>query len=100
MAYVVVQHTSPKHKTLLGTLLQRVTALPVHTADSGRVVEANTIYVMPTSGTLTVVRGCLHFIATPQAASAPLVIDAFLTSLAQDQGCRAVGVVLSGMGRD
>lgn len=100
MAYVVVQHTSPKHKTLLGTLLQRVTTLPVHTADSGRVVEANTIYVMPTSGTLTVVRGCLHFMATPQAASAPLVIDAFLTSLAQDQGCRAVGVVLSGMGRD
>ena len=100
MAYVVVQHTGAEHKTLLGTLLQRLTALPVHEASNGLVVAANSIYVMPTSGELTVVRGCLHFAPNHKTTSAPLAIDHFLTSLAHDQADRAVGVVLSGMGHD
>lgn len=100
MAYVVVQHTGAEHKTLLGTLLQRLTALPVHEASNGLVVAANSIYVIPTSGELTVVRGCLHFAPNPKTTSAPQAIDHFLTSLAHDQADRAVGVVLSGMGHD
>jgi len=99
-AFVVVQHTSPEHKTLLGTLLQRVTALPVCDAHNGVVLKPNHIYVMPTGGDLRVLRGCLHFQATHASPSLPLPIDALLVSLAQDQGVRAVGVVLSGMGHD
>jgi len=99
-AYVVVQHTSPEHKTLLGTLLQEVTALPVHEALHGVVLAANAVYIMPTGGELTVVRGCLHFHAAPKAVSAHLPIDTFFRALAQDQGPRAVGVILSGMGND
>lgn len=100
MAYVVVQHTSPEHKTLLGTLLQEVTPLPVHDALNGVVVAANAIYIMPTGGELTVERGCLHFQAAKKPVSAHLPIDAFFTALAQDQGHRAVAVILSGMGSD
>jgi two-component system, chemotaxis family, CheB/CheR fusion protein len=100
MAYVVVQHTSPEHKTLLGTLLQEVTHLPVHDARNGVVVAANAVYITPTGGELTVERGCLHFHAAKKPVSAHLPIDAFFKSLAEDQGPRAVGVILSGMGRD
>jgi two-component system CheB/CheR fusion protein len=100
MAYVVVQHTSPEHKTLLGTLLQEVTPLPVHDALNGVVAAANAVYVMPTGGELTVVRGCLHFQAAQKPVGAHWPIDAFFTSLAKDQGARAVGVILSGMGSD
>jgi two-component system CheB/CheR fusion protein len=100
MAYVVVQHTSPEHKTLLGTLLQEVTGLPVHDALNGIVVAANAVYIMPTGGELTVERGCLHFQAAKKPVSAHLPIDGFFKALAQDQGSRAVGVILSGMGRD
>jgi two-component system CheB/CheR fusion protein len=100
LAFVVVQHTSPEHKTLLGSLLQRVTALPVRDAHNGVVVAANHIYVMPTGGDLRVLRGCLHFHATHARQNLPSPIDALFVSLAQDQGARAVGVVLSGMGRD
>jgi two-component system CheB/CheR fusion protein len=100
MAYVVVQHTSPEHKTLLGSLLQAVTDLPVHDALHGVVVAANAVYVMPTGGELTVARGCLHFQAAKKSVSAHLPIDAFFNALAQDQGSRAVGVILSGMGHD
>ena len=100
LSFVVVQHTSPEHKTLLGSLLQRVTALPVKDACNGVVLAPNHIYVMPTGGDLRILRGCLHFHATHASQSLPSPIDTLLISLAQDQGARAVGVVLSGMGRD
>ncbi|PUE34018.1 chemotaxis protein CheB [Limnohabitans sp. Jir72] len=102
-AYVVVQHMAPDHPSLLGTLLQRVTALPVSDAQDGVVLLPNTVHVMACDGALTVVRGCLHFRAAhkvPGLRGPHLPIDGLLTSLAQDQGERAVGVVLSGMGRD
>lgn len=100
LAYVVVQHTSPGHKTLLGNLLQRVTSLPVRDAHNGVVLAPDHIYVMPTGGLLRVERGCLRFKPARKTSSTPEAIDVFLTSMAQDQGARAVGVVLSGMGHD
>jgi two-component system CheB/CheR fusion protein len=100
LAYVVVQHTSPEHKTLLGSLLQRVTTLPVCDAHNGVVLAPDHIYVMPTGGQLRVARGCLRFKPAHKTSSSPETIDVFLTSMAQDQGERAVGVVLSGMGHD
>ncbi len=100
VAYVVVQHTSPGHKTLLGNLLQRVTSLPVRDASNGVVLAPDHIYVMPTGGLLRVERGCLRFKPARKTSSSPQAIDVFLTSLAQDQGARAAGVVLSGMGHD
>lgn len=100
-AYVVVQHMSPDHPSLLGPLLQRVTQLPVRQAHHGVVLAPNTVYVVPADGELTVVRGCLHFRASHKAARAAQgPIDVFLNALAQDQGNRAVGVILSGMGQD
>jgi two-component system, chemotaxis family, CheB/CheR fusion protein len=100
LAYVVVQHTSPERKTLLGRLLERVTAIPVLDAHNGLVLTPDHIYVMPTGGQLRVERGCLHFKPARKSCSSPHAIDAFLTSLAQDKAERAVGVVLSGMGHD
>ncbi len=54
----------------------------------------------PTGGQLRVARGCLRFKPTHKTSSTPQAIDVFLTSMAQDQGERAAGVVLSGMGHD
>lgn len=99
-AYVVVQHTSPGHTTLLGKLLGRVTELPIHEARNGLVILPNHIYVMPTSGTLKVAKGCLIFQADKRHKITHSPIDLLLTSLAIDQSYGSVGVVLSGMGHD
>jgi two-component system CheB/CheR fusion protein len=99
-AYVVVQHTSPEHQTMLGALLKKVTDLPIEDAGNGIALLPNHVYVMPTGGTLKVVRGCLHFQAAKRNKNTPAPIDVFLTSLAKDQGHLAIGVVLSGMGSD
>jgi two-component system CheB/CheR fusion protein len=100
LAFVVVQHTSAQYKTLLASLLQTVTRLPVQDAHNGLVLKPDTVHVMPTGGELTVERGCLHFQVAPKAQGLHWPIDDFLKSLALDQQDRAVGVILSGMGND
>ena len=45
LAYVVVQHMDPTHKTLLVELLQRATSLPVHEAAEAQRIQPNSVYV-------------------------------------------------------
>lgn len=100
LAYVVVQHMDPKHKAMLGTLLQRVTALPVREAVDALAIEPNAVYVIPPDCELTVAQGRLHLEHARQPRGVRLKIDLLFHSLAQEQGARAIGVVLSGMGSD
>ncbi|SEQ16649.1 chemotaxis protein CheB [Giesbergeria anulus] len=100
LAYVVVQHMAPSYKAMLGTLLQRVTTLPVHEATQGLAPAPNAVYVIPPGCELTLVQGCLHLNPTRQARGPRLPINVLFQSLAQEQRQRAIGVVLSGMGAD
>ncbi|MDE2274910.1 MAG: chemotaxis protein CheB, partial [Burkholderiales bacterium] len=100
LAYVVVQHMDPTHAALLGTLLQRATALPVCEATDGQPVEPDAVYVIPPNAELTVLRGRLRLLAPAQPRGQRLPIDLLFSSLAREFGDRAIGVVLSGMGSD
>ncbi|PUE11879.1 hypothetical protein B9Z51_04840 [Limnohabitans sp. T6-5] len=100
LAYVVLQHMGPDHKTSLSHLLSRVTALPMHDVQEVTVVQANAVYVMPSGGELTLAHGCLHFRASTTAQVSHHPIDVFFQTLAQEQGIQAIGVLLSGMGND
>jgi two-component system CheB/CheR fusion protein len=74
--------------------------LPVVSARDGQLVEAQHVYVLPPSATLTIGAGRLRLrhIAAGNRERTP--IDVFFTSLAEDQGERAIGIVLSGGGSD
>jgi two-component system CheB/CheR fusion protein len=100
MAYIVVQHMAPKHTTMLGTLLQRMTPLPVRQAVDDETLMPNTVYVIAPDSELTVKQGRLHVGHAQQPRGLRLPIDVLLSSLAQDLHRRAIGVVLSGMGAD
>ncbi len=100
LAYVVVQHMDPTHKAMLGELLQRSTAMPVREATQSQRIEPDCVYVIPPNAELTVVGGMLHLAVPVQPRGLRLPIDVLFASLARDQGERAVGVVLSGMGSD
>jgi two-component system CheB/CheR fusion protein len=100
LAYVVVQHLDPTHKAMLTELLQRVTAMPVREALASMRVEPGTVYVIPPNAELTVAAGVLHLAPPSQRRGMRLPIDVLFASLARDQGERAIGVVLSGMGSD
>ncbi len=100
LSLVVVQHLSPSKKTMLVELLQRVTTMPVHEAAEGMALAGNTVYVIPPDFELQVLKGQLRLRHPQQAHGLRLPIDVLFSSLAQDQGERAIGVVLSGMGSD
>lgn len=100
MAFVLVQHLSPDHNSMLAELLGRVTELPVIEASDGNQVTANCVFVIPPDATMTIVGGRLAIIkpAPPRDRRRP--IDTFLQSLAEDQGENAICIILSGTGSD
>jgi len=99
MAYIVLVHMTPKQPSIMPDLLQKVTAMPVETARDGQAIEADHVYVIPPDKEISVFRGKIQLMDVVERHST-LPIDAFLRSLAQDQGPRAVAVVLSGTGTD
>lgn len=100
LAYVVVQHMDPTHKTLLGELLQRATAMPVHEVANAQRIEPDAVYVIPPNAELTVFGGTFHLATPSQPRGRRLPVDVLFSSLARELGDRAIGVVLSGMGTD
>jgi two-component system CheB/CheR fusion protein len=100
LAYLVVQHMDPTHKTMLGELLQRATLMPVHEAADAKRITPDTVYVIPPNSELTVLGGALHLATPAEPRGQRLPIDVLFSSLARELGERAIGVVLSGMGSD
>ena len=100
MCYVITQHMAPKHKSLLDQLLSRETGLEVREVQDGDPVIANMIFVTPPGSDVVVRDGRLRLHA-PQAVVGPKPsVDIFFTSLAEELGARAIGIVLSGTGSD
>lgn len=100
LAYVVIQHMDPTHKTMLAELLQRATAMPVQQAVDGQRIVPNTVYVIPPNAELTVGGGALHLAALSEPREHRLPIDVMFASMARELGPEAIGVVLSGMAND
>ncbi len=100
MVFVLVQHLDPSHTSLMTELLARKTKMPVQTAEDGMRVAPNRLYVMPPNVTLTIQGGVLKTSTPVEHATVRTHIDLFLDSLAEDQAEQAVGVILSGAGRD
>ncbi|PWC83092.1 chemotaxis protein [Azospirillum sp. TSH100] len=100
LAYVVVQHLSPVHKSLMVDLLAKHTAMEVVQATEGVPVLRNTVYLLPPGKHLSIEDGRLRLTAKDVGGGMSLPIDIFLTALARDQGPLAIGLILSGTGSD
>jgi two-component system CheB/CheR fusion protein len=100
LAYVVVQHLDPTHKARLAELLQRVAPIPVREAEHGMAIEPDRAYVIPPNTELSVSGGILSLGKPAEPRGLRLPINVLFSSLARDQGERAIAVVLSGMGSD
>ncbi|MCW2311636.1 chemotaxis protein CheB [Rhodoferax antarcticus] len=100
MAFVLVQHLAPDHKSLLAELLRRYTPMPVFEVEDTMVVQPNCVYVIPPKHDMALLNGCLQLLDPGAPRSQHLPIDFFFKSLAADQRERAIGIVLSGTGSD
>ena len=99
MAAVLVQHLDPTHASMLTEILSRATAMPVVEVTDHMPVEANRVYVIPPGMTMGLAGGCC-VCRRANTKSPHHSIDQFLQSLADDQGHRAMGVILSGSASD
>jgi two-component system CheB/CheR fusion protein len=99
MAIVFIQHLDPKHSSMLTELLARTTSMSVCQVADGMNVEPNRVYVIPPNTSIVIRQGALH-IEPRHPANPHMPVDCFFRSLADDQGSRAIGVVLSGTASD
>jgi two-component system CheB/CheR fusion protein len=100
MAFVLIPHLDPGHASLLSEILQRNTTMPVHEAKNQTITQANHVYIIPPNKDMAIFHGTLHLSVPEQARGLRLPIDSFFRSLAEDQGERAICVILSGSGSD
>ena len=98
MAFVFILHQDPTHASNLVQILARSTRLPVGLVRAGMSVQSNRIYVAPPDAEVSIDNGVFHL--HQRSPGAPSVIDGFFRSLAEDQGSRAISVVLSGSASD
>ena len=113
MAFVVVPHLSSEHGGpehggpehggsahggLMPSILERCTSMPVVQIEDGTALRPDRVYVIAPGFSLTLEGGVLR--RKERASTDTQLIDQFFTSLASDQGERAVALVLSGMGSD
>jgi two-component system CheB/CheR fusion protein len=100
LAFVVAQHLSPDHKSMMVELFGKRTALRVHEATDEAELRRGNLYLIPPRANV-VVRGNrlkLSSRAGPHMVNLP--IDELMRSLAESFGPRAIAVVLSGTGSD
>lgn len=100
MAFVVIQHLDPERESLMVSLLQQQTPVPVVQVTDGMAVEPDRVHVIAPGTTMTLEGGLLRLREPEARRGMRLPIDAFFTSLAEAQERRAAGIVLSGTASD
>jgi len=99
VSYVIIQHLSPNYKSFMAELLVKHSKLKIFKVESGMEVVSNCVYVLPEGKNMTIEGGKLML--TDRVESTPnSAIDIFFNSLAEDQGNKSIGIVLSGNGSD
>jgi two-component system CheB/CheR fusion protein len=100
MAFVLVQHLDPTYQSSLVAIVAGYTAMPVHLVEDEMEIGPNQVYVIPPDTILTIRGGTLRLSRPAPPAARRVSINTFLTSLAEDQGENAIGIILSGFGSD
>ncbi len=99
MAYIVVIHMTPQQPSMMPDLLQKVSLIPVSSAQDGQTIEPDQVYVIPPGKDISIFKGKIQLLDRLKKGVSHS-IDLFFRSLAQDQGNKAAAIILSGTGTD
>ena len=100
MIYIYIPHLSPDHKSILTSLLAKVTAMKVREVTDKILMQPNHFYIIPPDKEMTVLDGHIQLSPRAKNYTVHLPIDTFFTSLAASHMEDTVGVVLSGSASD
>jgi two-component system, chemotaxis family, CheB/CheR fusion protein len=100
MAFIIVQHMDPTHKSGLVNILSRYTTMEVLEVEDGQQVLPDHVYIIPPNKDMGILDGKLQLMEPLKPHGLRLPINYFFTNLAQDQKDKSVGIILSGFGSD
>jgi len=100
MAFVIIQHLSPKHESMMGPLLQKHTAMKIREVMEDMVIEPNSVYINPPDHNVIIMNQTFHLLEPVKTHGINLPIDCFFRALAEEQAEKAICIILSGTGTD
>ncbi len=99
-AIVIIQHLSEKPKSMLPEILSRKTTLPIREITGNTPLLPGHVYIAPAHAYVALSKNTLKLVLRSSKGWPFLPIDFFFASLARAKKEKAVGVILSGTGRD
>ena len=100
IAFVIIQHLDPKHKSIMDELLKRRTTMRVLQAEDGVTIEPNSVYLNQPDKDIGIFNGRFQLTDPVETHQVRLPINHFFRSLAEDKGENAICIILSGSGSD
>ncbi len=100
IAFVIIQHLSPSHKSIMASLLEKQTSMVVREIEDGTKLLANHVYLNPPGKNVAVFNRSLHLLEPIKSGTINMPVDFFFRSLSEDQGEKAIGIILSGTASD
>jgi two-component system, chemotaxis family, CheB/CheR fusion protein len=99
-SYIIAQHLSPTHRSMMVDLLSRITNIPVVEVQNGIVIKTKTIYMTPENTDIYVNNGKIYLKNVDSTYGPKPSVNYFFNSLAQAYGSKSIGIILSGTGSD
>jgi len=81
MAFVLVQHLAPDHKSILTDLIQRYTRMQVFEVEDGMEVHPNAVYIIPPGKDMAFLNGNLSLMEPSAPRGLRMPIDFFFRGL-------------------
>jgi len=101
---LVTQHMPERFTAAFARRLDRECPMRVFEAENGQRVEPGSVYIAPGSSHLELARDGTHFVCRltgePPVSGHRPSVDVLFRSAARAAGSRAIGVILTGMGKD
>ncbi len=97
---LIVQHLDPRHKSLMAEILQRHCKMKVKEAVHDEPIQKSIVYVATPNKHMLVSDGRIALTSSAFVHFTRPSIDLLFESVAADFGDRAIGVILTGTGRD
>ncbi len=97
---LIVVHLAPLHRSFLPQILGRHGSWSVKQAEDGETIRSGVIYIAPPDFHLVLSGDRLRLLSSAHVRMQRPSVDVLFKSVAEERGAAAIGVLLSGAGRD
>lgn len=100
IAFVIIQHLDPSHKSILKDIIQKSTKLKVYEITDEMMVAPGRVYIIPPNKEVELYNKKFKLNVPDKPRGQRRFINSFLISIAKELGKRAISIILSGTGND